>query len=375
MANTITQLKEQAENKWSELDLPSFRYGNGFALNMNVNWEKVFAEMQKSETPEIIADEKVKIYKLSELGAEFISKYAQGLVSFSENKVLALHYATAPDATVVIIPQNTIIENPIIINSKAKATASAESIMVIAENGAQATILENTNTTSEVQYKSQVVQFYVQENAKITYCTLHNSQEGTTILVTKRAEVLRDARVSWFEVMIGTGFTQVQVRSHLRDSDATAYQYQAIMGNKAQQTDINSEVFHEKSNTKSTMLAKGILSDTSRAMHRGTIRVEKNAAACHGHQRTNVLLIGEEARCNAIPILEVENDDVSCSHGAALGQVDEEQLYYLLSRGLDEEKAKKMLALAFIEPLLQKIEHQKAREKILEQLKQIEIDN
>src|SRR3989344_1530078 len=170
--------------------------------------------------------------------------------------------------------------------------------------------------------------------------------------------------------MIGEGFTQVQLRSYLRETGAAAHQYQAIIGTAAQQCDINSDAFHEKNNTSSVMLAKGILGDQSRAMHRGTIRVEKDAIDCQGHQRSDILLIGEEARCNAIPILEVENDDVSCSHGTAIGQIDEEQLYYLLSRGLDEGRAKQMLVMAFLDPILQRLPHEETREEILNSIQE-----
>lgn len=364
MAITVTQLKEQAEKKFSELELPSFKYGNGFALNMAVNWEKVFVEVQKAEDAEIIVDERLKICKLSELSEEFIAKYAQGLVSASENKLLALHYSTVPDATVIIIPKNTVIENPIIINSAATAAASAESIIVIAEEGSAATIVENTTSTADAHYKNQVIQIYLQPRANLTYCTLHQEKAGTHIFATKRAEVLKDASIKWFDLVVGQGFIQIQLRSHLRESGAEAQQYQAIVGNEAQQCDINSDAFHEHANTTSMMLAKGILSDKSRAMHRGTVRVEKDAMNCQGHQKADLLLIGDEARCNAIPVLEVENDDVSCSHGTTMGQIDEEQLYYLLTRGLDEGEARKLLVLGFVEPILQKIPHEKTREEI-----------
>lgn len=366
----MTQLKEQAEKKFAELELPIFSHGKGFALNITVDWDKVFAEIKKAEDAEIIADKRVKVCKLSELGEEFVAKYGQRLVPASENKLLALHYSTAPDAIVMIVPKNTAIEDPIIINTKAKVTASAESIIVIAEEDAQATIVENISSTENVHYKSQVVQLYLQPRAKITYCTIHNEKAETHSFTTKRAEVLQDASIQWFDFVAGKGFTQVQLRSHLRERGAEAQQYQAIVGTEAQQGDINSDAFHEHSNTKSVMLAKGILSDKSRAMHRGTVRVEKNAANCHGHQRSDMLLIGDEARCNAIPVLEVENDDVSCSHGTTMGQIDEEQLYYLVSRGLDQSMAKQMLVMAFLDPILQKISDEKTREEILNTIRE-----
>ena len=362
MINAITQLREQAEKKFTELELPSFKHGNGFSLDINVNWEKVFTEIKKAEDAEIVADKRVKICKLSELGEKFISKYGQTLVS-AENKSLALHYATNPDATVIIIPKHSIIEEPIIINSETKSVAAAESIIVVAEEGAQAIIIEIA-ISNEAHYKSQTIQIHAQKNAKVTYCTVHNEEEGMHSFTTKRAEVLQNANIQWFDFAIGNGFSQIQLRSYLQDNGAEAQQYQALVGTKTQQCDINSDVFHGKSNTKSVMFAKGILSDKSRAMYRGIIRVEKDAINCQGHQRSDVLLIGEEARCNAIPVLEVENDTVSCSHATTMGQIDEEQLYYLLSRGLDQDIAKQMLVIAFLEPILQKLSHHKTREEI-----------
>lgn len=362
----ISEVKELSTKKFAELGLPLFRYGNGFALNVTVDWEKVFAEMQKADYPEVIADEKVKICKLSEMDAEFIAKYAQKLIP-AENKLLALHYSVNPDATVIIIPKNTVVEKPIQINSKINSSSSieAESIMVIAEENSQATIIENNaNLASEVHFKSQIVQLFLESRAQIHYCTVHNEKAGTHAFAVKRAEVLQDASITWLEAMIGEGVNQVQVRSHLRESGASAQQYQALVGSNAQQSDVNSEASHQHSNTKSMLLAKGIFADNSRGMHRGTIRVEKNALNCQGHQRSDMLLIGDEARCNAIPILEVENDDVSCSHGTTMGQLDEENLYYMLSRGLDEGSARNLLALAFLDPILQKIKDEELRERL-----------
>ncbi len=365
MTDAITQLQQLAQQKFTELELPQQNHGKGFALQVNIDWEKVFKEIQKADV-QVIADERVKICKLSELSEEFIAKYAQKLVA-AEHKLLALHYAANPDATVIIIPKGTAIEEPIIINSTT-TNVSAENIIVVAEENSQAAIVENVNSTTH--YKSQIVQMYAQPNAKITYCTIHDEAEGTHSFTTKRAEVSHDARVEWFDVVVGKGFTQVQLRSHLREAGAAAQQYQAIIGTETQQCDINSDVCHEKSNTKSAMLAKAILSNKSRAMHYGKIRVEKNALNCTGHQRSDVLLIGEESRCNAIPVLEVENDDVNCSHGTTMGEIDEEQLYYVVSRGLDENEARKLLVLGFVEPILQKIAHEKVREEIANKIQE-----
>ena len=367
MTNAITQLKEQAEKNFAELELPSFNYGNGFALNLTMEWEKIFTGIERAEDAEIIADQRVRICKLSDLGENFISKHAQKLILASENKLLALHYAVASETTVIIIPKNTVLENPIIIESKA-SSISAESIMIVAEEGAQAMIVEKAEKTASSlnsYYHSRIIQIYLKPKAKMTYCTMHNEKTGTHAFTSKRAEVEQDAEMKWFDLVIGEGFTQVQLRSNLQGVGAAAEQYQVIIGTESQLSDIKSDTFHQHSNTKSLMLAKGILSDKARAMYRGTVRVEKNAKNCQGHQRSDLLLMGEEAHGNAIPILEVENDEVSCSHATSMGQIDEEQLYYLLSRGLDEKEAKKILVLGFIEPLLQKITHEKSREEIL----------
>jgi len=227
--NTITQLQEQAEKKFTELELPTQNHGNGFALNLAVDWKKVFAEIQKAEA-EVIADERVKICKLSELDEEFIQKYAQKLVSSSENKLLALHYTTNPDATVIIIPKNTKIENQIIINLKTSKAVAAESIIIVAEEGAEATIIEKNISEQETHYQSHIVQIYAEPRATITYCTLYDNHANTYSFNIKRAEVLQDAKIKCFDLILGNGFTQIQLRSHLRETGAATQQYQVMVG-------------------------------------------------------------------------------------------------------------------------------------------------
>ena len=108
--------------------------------------------------------------------------------------------------------------------------------------------------------------------------------------------------------------------------------------------------------------------DNARATANSTITIEKNAEKCDAHQKAKVLLLGDKARCNALPILDVNNEDVSCSHGAAMGKIDDTQLFYLMSRGLDEKAAKMKIISGFLAPIFEKIPHQQLREEIIQKV-------
>ena len=367
--NTIAKQKEKAQQAFASLEMPSFRYGQGLTVNLSdLDFEKVFAEIHKSKDNDlrIDADPNVKLCTLSKLDDNFIEQYAERLVPHTENKLSALHYAALKDVDVIIIPKNITITKPIFIQSKTIVTASAQSLIVVAEEGARVTIIEDATSTENSYYKSQVVQVYAHPHSEVTFCTIHRGSEQTYSFTTKRGEAKKDAKIIWLDFVIGNKFTQVHLRTNLIDAGAETKQYQAFLGNSKQKIDINSDAFHKHSHTNSLMLARGILSDESTAMYRGTIGIEKNSRGCNGHQKSEILLIGEKARCNSLPVLEVENEDVHCSHGSTMGQIDEEQLYYLTSRGLDADLAKQMIVSGFINPIIKNIPDQETQEKIVE---------
>ncbi len=223
---------------------------------------------------------------------------------------------------------------------------------IIAEEGCNAIIIAEGKT----------ITIEVKDDADVTICSLHENSSN----ITKKGTVGANAKLTWLDIV--TEEVHLGIETHLAGEGAETKKLQVLLGKDAEKTEINNLVIHTGNRTTSLITTKGVLGDESNTKYRATIRIEKNAAGCHGHQRSDMLLIGEKARCDALPILEVENDDVTCSHGAAIGQLNEEQIFYLCSRGVDETTAKNIIIMGVLEPIMNEYP-EIMREKIMETIK------
>lgn len=362
---TLQSYQEKAERLFHSLALPSFQYGLGISVRPKVNMDDILSTLQQQPLDEarITADVRVKICKLSQCTPEFIAAHVDALVPAQESKLLALHYASLIDATVITIPLGIVLEKPIYINAATKSSAAVDHFIIVAEKLSKATIIHIENSDSSARFKSQVVQVYAAAQATVTFCSLQNLQQQTSLFSVKRAEVQQEASMTWIDAQLGSKFSQLQVQSNLVGPAAHTKALTLFCGN-AQQFDLDVQAHHTCSHTTSGLYAKGILSKDAQAIYRGKINIEKNASQSVGHQRADTLLMDKSSRCDAIPILDVHNNDVISSHGTTIGQLAEEQLFYALSRGLDEEAARSMIVQGFVQPILREIPDESLQEQI-----------
>lgn len=234
------------------------------------------------------------------------------------------------------------------------APLSSEEIIINAEEGASAIIVDTVNHPR--------LQITVAKNASICVWTIYENPAVASFQ--KRGLVKGDGTLVWVDVILTENDIHLDLKTQLQEAGAATQQLQAFLGREKQKIIINSDVIHEHNQTFSLMKAKGVMQDKAKVEYKGTIKINKNAAGCRADQRTDILLLGDDARCEAVPILEVENDDVQCSHGASMGQIDQEQLFYLLSRGFDEQKAQQVLIHGFLEPILKEIRDESMQDKI-----------
>ena len=228
-------------------------------------------------------------------------------------------------------------------------------VTINVQEGAKVIIIDSFNCPK--------VEINVDKNALVDFCTIH--QDSGNLSSHKRGMVKENGELKWMDIIFGKENLQLDVKTYLQEAGANVVQLQACLGNKEQEIVINSDVVHQHSHTTSLMKAKGVLYDKAKMKFKGTIKIPKNSAGCKADQRTDTLLLGEEAKCDAMPILEVENDDVKCSHGASIGQIDEEQMFYLLSRGLDEKKAEQLIVKGILESITKQIKEETTREKVV----------
>ncbi len=256
------------------------------------------------------------------------------------------HLPVLNNALVVIIPKATLVS--VILTSQ--NTSHAERIIIVAEAGSR---VEITEMAEIGEYKTQIVHVYVKEGAQVKYSSWQQGEENSHLISLKQGEVYENGVLEWRDYVDQGALTQLQVQTKLQGKDSRTKTMTLFSGEKNDQIDLFAETIHQAPRSFSAMYGRGILDHAARAIYRGNIKVEKNAAHCTGKQRADALLLGDQSRCDAIPMLEVENDSVSCSHGMAIGRINPEQLFYLTSRGLEETEARELLVQGFLAPLLE----------------------
>lgn len=210
-------------------------------------------------------------------------------------------------------------------------------------NKCKVKILENTNDNE--------INLEVGKNSEIKYITIYKKNS------VKKAEIGEDSKIIWIDLCLEK--VKASTVTNLNGANSKCNSFSVVLGDDDKDFDINSKVIHKGNESKSDMLARIVLSGKSKALYNGLVRVNKNAVKCEGYQRSEVILLSDEAYAEAIPNLEIENNDVKCTHGATISQIDEDKLFYMTSRGINEKDAKKVIIEGFFEPIIINIEDEK----------------
>ena len=357
----------EAFEKFKELNMPSFKYGIGISvdvsdldlnkLNPAVNIDKYIIQ---SEGIDVMSFHEALEINETTLRENFMTK----CVLASEDKFTALHAAFFNNGILIRIPEGAEIKNPIEMNLDFTENLRIDHILVIAEKNSSAAIIDASSSKNNHGFRNQIVEILVKENAKIEYRSLQNFSQGVYNFSRKRAHVEKNGFVQWVDCYIGGKFTQALTRTLLNGENAESHSQGIIFGDHDQCFDVNTETIHTASRTKCNMMTRVVLNDNAKAVYRGLVRVNPKAVKCEGYQKNDTILLSELAEADAVPNLEIENNDVKCSHGATISQIDEMKLFYMMSRGIDEKSAKKQIVEGFFDPILSKIKDEKIKENI-----------
>lgn len=189
----------------------------------------------------------------------------------------------------------------------------------------------------------------IAERCTATYHLLQNMTNNSLCIL--RYEAIADnGTFEWHSCFIGADTTIASLSTRAGEH-VNSKNNAVIAGGNSQQFDIHVQTHHEGNNSKSDMLTRSVLDDKSRATYHGLIRINENANNCDSYQKDEVILLSSNAGADAIPDLEIHNNNVRCTHGASIGKLDEEKLFYLKSRGINETDAKRTITEGFLEPL------------------------
>jgi Fe-S cluster assembly protein SufD len=279
-----------------------------------------------------------------------------GTVVPADEKFAAGNGASWTDGVFLHVAAGVEVEVPLRASVEVPAEGAAvfHRTLVVLERGARATFAEDY-ASSVPGYVNTVVELVVGDGARLEYVTTQKHHAGTRQFGTHRATIGRDGEVDW--VVLGLGGTRAKSRieSYLADQGANAKVTGAYFLTGSEHADFDTTQEHAAPNTTSDLFFKGVLDDHSRAVWRGVIRVDKGAQKTDAYQENRNLLLSRDAHADSIPGLEIEANDVRCTHGATIGQIDRLQLFYLMSRGLSREQAERLIVRGFFQPILDRI--------------------
>jgi Fe-S cluster assembly protein SufD len=280
-------------------------------------------------------------------------------------KFAAANAAHWRDGVLVHVPAGASVEAPLraAVELTEEGSALHHRVLVVLERGARATFVEEFR--SEVPgYLNVVVELVVADEAQLEYVTIQHHHAETRQFGTHRATVGRDAELDWVAAALGGTRAKSRMESLLAGPGARVKVTGAYYLNGSEHIDYDTTQEHAAPNTMSDLAFKGVLDDRARAVWRGVIRVDKGAQKTDAYQENRNLLLSTDAQATPIPGLEIEANDVRCTHGATVGQVDSAQLFYLMTRGLDRAGAQRMIVRGFFEPVLERIGSAQARDRL-----------
>jgi len=290
---------------------------------------------------------------------ELVKKYFGSLIPAADNKFAALNTAVWSGGSFVYIPPGVRVEMPLqaYFRINAKNVGQFERTLIIVDKDAFVHYVEGCTapTYSSDSLHSAVVEIIVKEGGRCRYTTIQNWSTNVYNLVTKRAAAYRNATMEWIDANLGSKLTMKYPSVYLMEPGAHGEVLSIAFAGAGQQLDAGGKMVHGAPNTTSKVTSKSISQGGGRVSYRGLVKVYKGAEDSRSNVVCDALLIDDKSRSDTYPVIEVDENDVSIGHEASVSKVGEEQLFYLMSRGIAKELAESLVVAGFIEPLVKEL--------------------
>jgi Fe-S cluster assembly protein SufD len=301
---------------------------------------------------------------------ELVKRYFMAeAVGPDHDKFSALHGAFWSGGTFLYVPRGVTIETPF--QTRVYADADAPAIfahtLIVLEESAHAVLIDEfISPTAEAGqgFSDGAVELYTGQNAHLRYFNVQDWGRHFWHFNTQRLIAQRDSTTNSLTILLGSKLTKTNVESSLRGEGATSEMLGIYFGDGTQHFDQHTIQDHVMPNTTSDLLFKGALRDRARQVFSGMIRVEPGAQKTNAYQANRNLLLSDKARVDSMPKLEIGANDVRCTHGATMGQVEPEYLFYLRSRGLTREEAERVIVEGFLDEIVQRIPLEEVRDRL-----------
>ena len=287
---------------------------------------------------------------------EIFREHFGTVIPANDNKLAALNTAVWSGGSFVWVPKNVHVEIPLqaYFRINSENAGQFERTLIIAEPGSSVHYVEGCTapvfTTNTLH--SAVVEIIVKEGADVRYTTIQNWSHNVYNLVTKRAVVQKGGRMSWIDANLGSKVTMKYPSVYLTGEGAHGEVLSVAFAGDGQHQDAGAKMIHAAPNTTSIITSKGISKGSGIQSYRGLVKIYAGSHGAKSTVRCDALMLDDTARSSTYPYMEIDEDDVTIGHEASVSKVGEEQLFYLMSRGLSENDATAMVVNGFIEPIV-----------------------
>ena len=338
--------------------------------------EVIYHNLKKSlsEKGVIFLDMDLALHEYPELVQKY---FMTSCVNPGLHKFTALHCAVWSGGTFIYVPKNTKVELPLqaYFRMNSKQGGQFEHTLIIADENSELHYIEGCSAPqySENSLHAGCVEIHVLKNAKVRYSSIENWSKNVYNLNTKRAIAHENSIIEWVNGNMGSKITMLYPCSVLLGKNSRTEYLGIAYAGKGQYQDTGCKVYHIGENTSSVVVSKGISKDSGISSYRGYVKINQNAKNSKSSVRCDGLMLDNSSKALTFPSMEVAEDEVEVSHEAAVGKIGEEQMFYLMSRGISEEESVKMIVSGFIEPVIKNLPLEYAAE--LNKLIELEIEN
>jgi Fe-S cluster assembly protein SufD len=289
-----------------------------------------------------------------------------GRLARTDAPFVALNTAFLDDGVFLHVPDNVAVKEPVHIAfaSTRADTMSHPRMLVVAGRGSSVTLVESYVGSADGYFTNVVSEIVCGENAEVLHCKLQRETDTAFHIATQEALIEANARFATESVSIGGSLVRNDVNSYLGGEGIECRVDGLYLAGKRQHVDNHTFIRHAQPNCNSLELYKGILNGKARAVFNGKIYVDQDAQKTDAKQSNNCILLSDDARINTQPQLEIFADDVKCTHGATVGQLDENAVFYMRSRGIPNVEARNILVYAFAAAVLERVKVEAVRKRL-----------
>ena len=349
--NDWNDVPKEIKETFDKIGLPEaeqkYLAGVGAQYESEVIYHNMIDELNEKNV--IFCDTDTALKKYPDLFKE----YFNNLVKYDENKYTALNGAVWSGGTFIYIPPNTKIDRPLqsYFRINSQNMGQFERTIIIVDENSDIHYMEGctapTYTTDSLH--AAVVEIYVKKNSKCRYTTIQNWSNNVYNLVTKRAIVLENGTMEWIDGNIGSKVNMKYPSCILKGDNALGNCISIAVASTNQIQDAGAKMIHIGKNTKSNIISKSIAAKGGNATYRGTVKIAKSALKSKSIVKCDTIIIDEKSKSDTIPKNIVSNETSSINHEATVSKISQDQLFYLMSRGLNEEKAKELIIMGFLD--------------------------